>query len=259
MTAFALDFRRDRATVQCDTLAYIPHRTEVIPLGFSSKVIALPHLNAVLFGRGQMEIIVRVACELLLRPDTIGTLEKAAKRLPDKLANCTDGYAKQHGFQAEGAGVLECILLGYSKTEKRMRFWQYLSTEDYEPQDDAGQFYGVLSMPRLPVMPKLPANPSAKELSRVIHACGKYFAAHPDINCGMRLGGEIVQHVITPAGISSKIIHRFADYEEMRVASAAICNRIEDGRMDVTNAVADGLVPRDQLVDTATGKRLYAA
>lgn len=261
MTAFAIDFRRDRATVQADSLAYMPDLHDVRPLGVSlNKVLTLPHLDAVLFGRGQMEIVVRAWVSLMLEPHISKTIEQAAARLTDILWNVTVDYADEHGFDPGGAAVLECALVGWSKAEQRMRLWQYMSTDEYQGQDDAGQCYGVLPFPRLPdrYMPKLPPKPSAKELSRIIFSAGRYFEAHPELACGARVGGEIVQHVLTPQGISSKVIHKFADFESMRVASAAIVNRIDDGRLDVSRVVANGLVAKSDVVDSQSGRKIYA-
>jgi hypothetical protein len=41
-------------------------------------------------------------------------------------------------------------------------------------------------------------------------------------------------------------------------ASAAFSARITRGDIDMSNAVADGLVPLDQIVDSRTGEKLAA-
>ena len=63
-------------------------------------------------------------------------------------------------------------------------------------------------------------------IERVL-AAGRYFEAEPAINCGMRIAGEVVATTITPDGIFSRTIHRFADYEEACHAGAAIVARFE--------------------------------
>jgi hypothetical protein len=80
VTAFAIDFRRNRVIVAGDTLAYVPDRTEARPLGYFSKIFPVAHLKAVLFCRGQMQIGAAAALWLSLSPN-INTIEDAAAEL----------------------------------------------------------------------------------------------------------------------------------------------------------------------------------
>jgi hypothetical protein len=59
---------------------------------------------------------------------------------------------------------------------------------------------------------------------------------------------------VTPHGISTRTLHRFADYEATRHASAATVARIVRGDLDVS--IADGLVPVTEMVDSRTGEPL---
>jgi hypothetical protein len=258
MTAFAIDFRRDRVSVAGDTLGYAPDRTEVKPLGFIPKILPLPHLKAVLFSRGQYQILVSAAAQLFLSPQ-IMTTEDAAEALPGMLQAATHQYAEQQGIgDPYSVGLLEAALCGWSEAEQRMRIWQFLNYDGYAAQADSGSEYGVLSFPRLPAayMPRVTGDITDKHLVEVIQAAGRYFVDEPEANCGARVGGEVTRFEITPHGMAQRTIHRFPDYEQVRHASAAIAGRILRGDVDVSRVVADGLVPVADIVDSATGKPL---
>jgi hypothetical protein len=256
MTAFAIDFQRDRVTVAGDTLGYAPDRTEVRPLGFIAKILPLPHLKAVLFSRGQYQILVTVAAQLFLSPQ-IMTIEDAAAALPDMLRAATDQYAEQHGIDDPASvGLLEAALCGWSEAEQRMRVFQFLNHDGYVAQDDGGAIYGVLSFPRLSgkYMPQIAGAATDQQLVQVVQAAGRYFTDEPAVNCGARVGGEVVCFEITPHGMSQRTLHRFADYEQVRHASAAIAGRILRGEVDTSRIVADGLTPMTECVEAAPGK-----
>jgi hypothetical protein len=69
----------------------------------------------------------------------------------------------------------------------------------------------------------------------------------------MRIGGEIIATEVTPRGLSQRVIHRFADYTQHLRAGVAVSARILRGDMDVSRAVADGLVPVTDMVDPDSG------
>ena len=259
MTAYAIDFRKTRAVVASDTLSYAPDRREVVPLGFINKVLPFPHLKAVLFSRGQVQIIASVYAGLLTVPQILD-LEDLVTALPASLRFATQAYAMAQGIEDPvNAGLLEVVLIGWSERHKRMRAFQFLNMREYIAED-AGECYGLLSFPRLPAeyQPKAQGQATDRDLVRVIQAADKWFTDQPELNCGMRVGGEIVATNITPMGMSTRTIHRFADYDAVRHASAAIVQRIMRGDVDMSTAVRDGLVPVDEMVDSETGEKLKA-
>jgi hypothetical protein len=258
MTAFAIDFQRDRVTVAGDTLGYIPSRDDLRPLGFICKALPLPALKAVLFFRGQFEIAARAAMALTLSPHII-SIEAAAAALPQCLTDISEIYADAHDLgDFTQIGLAEIVIAGWSEAEGRMRLWQFLSHEGYRGQDDGGAIYGVLAFPMLPqdYMPATQATGDAR-LVEIIQAQGRFFAENVAMVGPLRLGGEILSTEITPGGISTRTLYRFPDYEETRHAAAATVARLLRGELSAR--VADGLVPADEMVNTATGKPLKAA
>jgi hypothetical protein len=260
MTAFAIDFRKTRATVAADTLGYIPDLHEVRPIGFINKILPLPHLKAVLVARGQQQILVQAWAGLYLVPQMLD-VEDAAGALPAMLQFSTQTYCVEQGIQEDptGFGLLEVVLLGWSEREKRMRLWQFQNMQDYQPHD-AGEYYGLHILPTLPAnyVPRVHNPATDRDLVRAVEAAGRYFVDHPELCCGARVGGEVVCTDLTPRGLTHRTLHRFADYEATRHAVAAIVAGIGRGDLDVSTAVRDGLVPADQMVDSRTGLRLVA-
>jgi hypothetical protein len=89
MSAFSIQSGAKRAIIAADSLAYVPDRHEVKPLGFANKVLPLPHLKAALVSRGQYELLIRVWGHLMAAPD-IATIDQAAERLPGLLRAASD-------------------------------------------------------------------------------------------------------------------------------------------------------------------------
>jgi hypothetical protein len=243
-----------------DTLAYMPDRHEVRPLGFIQKVLPLPHLKAVLFSRGQYQILVTAYAGLLLIPQLID-IEDAAAALPAALQAATAWYCEQQGISEDptSVGLLEAVLLGWSEREKRTRCWQFMNMRSYQAED-VGECYGMLAFPRIPAKYQhaVKGAPTDRDLVRAVEAAGRYFVGEPEINCGARVGGEITCFDITPRGLTYRTLHKFADYEQTRHAAAAIVARIGRGELDIAGLVRDGLVPIDQCVDSETGEKLVA-
>jgi len=247
MTAFAIKFERSSVTIASDTLAYVPRRGEARPLGFISKVIGLPQLRAVLFSRGQYEILVRVAAAAMLSPQTLG-IEDLADALPAMLRIETDAYAEAHDIDDwRGVNLCEVVLAGWSEAGERMRMWCLNNYEDYTAQDDGGRFYGqLMTMPRLSdaQLRGIDKQPTIAALVAAMKVERQVFADNPDLMGGMILGGEILATEITPAGVSQRVVHRFEDFEATRHAAAAVAGRILRG--DDVPAVADGLRRLDE-------------
>jgi hypothetical protein len=116
----------------------------------------------------------------------------------------------------------------------------------------------------LPVLPKAHAPATAGKgaddgLIEGVKACGRYFEAEPALNCGMRIGGEVIATTITPNGVSVRTLCRLPGHEQDRHASAAFTARISRGDLETAGVVAAaGLVPTSKIVDSRTGERLAA-
>ncbi len=263
MTAFAHDYRRDRITVCADTLGYVPDRREVRPLGFLCKVFSLPHLRAVVYGRGQMWLVAQAVAALQLDSDCV-EIEDAAALLPGKLRKLTAQYAQLVGWQGNIAEIhaLELTLAGYSQAEGRMRLWQFASYENYKPHNENDSDYGgPYPWPILPVQyrPRQdPSQPLEKRMIGVIQAIDRYFVAEPGINHGQRVGGEITLTEVTPDAITSRVVFRFPNYEQVRHAAAAVSARMQRGQIDGAAAVRKGLISADEAVWSETGLPMKA-
>jgi len=257
MTAFAVDFQRDRLVVAGDTLGYTPDRVEARPLGYIPKVIPLPHVRGVIFGRGMQAIVVRAAAYLMLSP-ALYTIEAAAEALPNALYEISEEYADQVGLiDWRSVGLLECVLAGWSEAEGRMRMWSFASYERYKPYADHGAAnYGLLQFPRLPAKyaPCTDGMTRDESLVAIIEGAGQLFADPAAQMGGARVGGEVIAIEVRPHGMSQRTLYRFPDYEEMMHAGAATTGRFERGDLDVD--IAAGLVPIAEAVDAATGKRV---
>jgi hypothetical protein len=103
--------------------------------------------------------------------------------------------------------------------------------------------------------PKLSAaQPLDKRLVAIVQGIGRYFEADAETSCGQHVGGEIRVTDVSPKGLSHRVVHRFATYEQDRAAAAAIVARFERGDVDTITVVRDGLVPVADAVDPVTGK-----
>jgi hypothetical protein len=151
-------------------------------------------------------------------------------------------YGAEHDIaDPQDYALAEVAFCGYSEAERRMRLFYFNNSDNYESQDDGGQYYGaVLPMSILPedVMPKL-AGPVDAQLKAVMLAAQKFFVDRPDLMGGARMGGHVMVTAVTPLGISSRVIHEFADFKATRNAAAAIAARLLRG--DEVVSVADGL------------------
>jgi len=259
VTAFAVDFARDHLRIAADTLAYMPGRAAVQPLGFVCKIIPLPQFQAVLISRGQLQITIEAAAELTLAVHLF-SIETAAAALPDALTSAAMRYIAGQGVE-DYAGLSEVCLLGWSPAAGRMRAWQYSSYRDFKAESEDGERYGVLSFPRVPpkFMPAVSSPASDEALIDIIRGVDRWFQADPGTNCNQRAGGEVLVVDITPDSMSSRTVHRFPDYDCVRAQAEALTARIASGELDVRGVVRDGVVPGAEMIDTATGQPLMAA
>jgi hypothetical protein len=252
MTAFSVWYQKDRVIIAGDTLAYTPDRVETRPMGFIDKIIPLPRFKAVIFSRGMYQIAAQAALGLMLDPRLV-TIEDAAEALPSMLHEISEEYAAQQDIEDyTKLGLAEIMLVGWSEAAGRPGLWQYLSFQRYEIQDASGAPHGVLAMPQMSKACVQDENLSIdKRLVETILNVGQHFR---ETNDPARIGGEINAVEITAAGMSFRTLHRFADYEEMRHASAATLARVVRG--DLRVSVADGLVPIDEVIYAETGESI---
>jgi hypothetical protein len=152
LTGFVIDLRKDRLTVGSDTCSYVVGAT-IRPAGFTSKVIQLPHLRAVLFGRGIIEIGLRGAYALMLSPE-VCTIADAAEVLPLRLREITAEYAEGTGIEDHRAvHIFEAVLAGYDAAQERMRLmtlYNYEGEDGYRVDEFPPGAYGFVTMPVLP-------------------------------------------------------------------------------------------------------------
>lgn len=251
MTAYVFD-RRDpkRLLIGSDTLGYTPGERPK-PLGFSGKVIPVPHLRGVLCGRGMMAIGVSAAAHLMAEPSVV-TFVDVLEVLPPILTRCTADYAVQYYIPDPDSLMLyECIWAGWNDGEGRMEVVAFRNYEQYKPiRGDAKST--VSAIPELP-REYVPANLAGAAPDRMIvelmKAERRYLAEHPDVVPAI-IGGEVVITEITPNGISSRIVHQFEDFAQMRHAAAAVRGRILRGDDDVS---FDGICRVDDAIEDQPG------
>jgi hypothetical protein len=250
MTAFVIDIRRDRLSVGSDTCGYLVGE-QIKPVGFVSKVAAIPHLRAVLFGRGITAIGYRAAFDVMVSPQH-QTLEAAAAALPGILRQITETYADEQGIDDHRElQVFEAVFGGYSLRDKRAKLWTYYNYRDnYEVEEFPEGAVGTVIMPVLPPEFALPPEaarlPLDKRMIAGMHAAKRYF----DSNGAAIVGGEINVTEATAAGVACRTIGRFADYAQTATASAAVAARYLRGEDDID--VRDGMVAVGDMV-TADG------
>lgn len=231
MTAYAIDYQRERITIAADSGAFLPVRDAApAPVGAVSKVHAFPHLRMVLFARGQHQIATAVAA--MLHQDTqLQRVEDAAARLPDSLRMSVECYCEAVGIADPGAyGLSEIYLAGWSSSERRMRLWS-VDNLDYQLQE-AGERHGMVAVPRLPesALPVRSKGSSVElQLAALMLASQRHYTENPEL--GIALAGEIVITRITPDGISQRIVGKLPG----ETRDAALVARINSGdeRVDV--------------------------
>lgn len=232
MTAFVVSFGAKTATVGADTLAYLPNGD---PVGFVSKVLALPHIRSVLFSRGQFEITAAAWGQLHALPD-LTSVEQAAELLPQLLRDEAERFCQCHRLGDHKQRVLiEVVLIGWSAKKKRMALWQFLNTADFVPQQATDAATGnVFTWPTVPER-YAPKQAAGRSLDAVMvegmMSARRYFAESAAMRHA-KVGGEVVAYDISAKGIGTRILHRFDDYDEVRVASSAICARVMRGALD---------------------------
>jgi hypothetical protein len=119
MTAYVIHLTPSKLTVACDTLGYLVG-PQVRPYAFLQKVLPL-HFGdrALLFGRGQAELIATAYAMLMLGQDEVETLEDVAARLPGILEAATSTFAAEHDLgDWRAVALLQGSLGGFSARER---------------------------------------------------------------------------------------------------------------------------------------------
>lgn len=244
MSVFAIDIHSDKITVAGDTLAYVVDRRTPAPLGFVHKVFPLPRQRAVLFFRGMHDIAVRTACAFAVHP-FLQTVEDVAEALPDTLRTLTTWYADQTGIPDwRAVGMMEAYLVGWSDAKGGFVLAQCFSQTDFKMEmvevQPGRQF---LTVPALPA-DYMPAPRGTKRVVGAFYGFRRWFSDHPELSMPP-CGGEIIATTITREGLTTRVLHRFADYEQHRAEGAATHAALKRGDLRVN--VAEALVPVGEL------------
>ena len=251
VSIYAIDFRPDRVTVAGDTVAYTADRTEMKPMGFVSKIIPIPTLKAAIFSRGVYGIVVMAAARLLHAP-LLTDVDSTAEALPGILAECSDTFAAAAGIADwRSVALLEAVLIGWSEQENRPRIAAFSSAEGYKIQRPVANF-GVYPFPPFPPQyaPKIADAPTDADLVATVEAGGRAFVDNAAVKAP--IGGEVIAVSIDRAGISTRTLKRYADYDRLRTAAAAVTERIKRG--DLKYDMAAGLFSLAECYDSQTGK-----
>ena len=178
--------------------------------------------------------------------------DAAAKELPGILREVTALYAEGQGIENhEDLMLFEALFAGWSASAGRMRVLAFRNYENFEPIDDAGQT-GLSCLPVLPTeyLPRDAAGlPVERQMVAIMHALRRYLADHPEVVPAI-IGGEIEITEITRSGVSSRMVHRFDDYEQTLIAAGAVSARFARGDAQIDVAA---LCRVDEAVPDAPG------
>jgi hypothetical protein len=247
VSAFSFAFTAETFCVAYDTLIGALGAKRPLPIGFGQKVHPLLQHRAVLFGSGAGQIVVDAARALALQPH-LTELEDLVKVLPGLLGELARGFAEQAALgDHRPLGLLRTLLAGWSEREKRFRLWSFNNFED----DFAAQESLLMGLRVIPDIVdfdtvELAGNNIGEQLVAALLAMNDVLRADPEGYHGLVLGGEIHALEITQAGFCHRVLHRFEDYDAVRVEAAENVRRLlRDGDWP---AVRDGIVPVDDFV-----------
>jgi hypothetical protein len=219
MTAFFIDLsaRSERALIASDTLAYTVAGGEHAAIGFSSKVIGVPHLRGALIGAGIYEIQVATAAALMLRPGLV-EFDDVIEALPAILRAATEDVAEERGIDDPAALML--FAAGWCGWNRRERKFELVIFENYTDGYAAqrGENADLISIPSVPpayvppgfaqlASPEVRAMAGLRSIRKFTDDHGALFGAAP-------IGGEIVLSEISRAGVSTRVVGRFDDYAQ---------------------------------------------
>ena len=219
MSLLSYNLTPTRADVVTDTLAYDQDGTA---FAFTTKFLALPHINAVVVDRGAT-FMARGVYDWALTELLPGGIDDLNTRAPAFLRGLHGDYLKFAGdlLQEDHHRKSEIIVFGYSPSLGRMVGHGYVSDKDFEPvQLPDGE--GFVPPPkRDPADPRVAAiaAQSGKALSRMrvpetFVAVGRLQKLAAEDELGYGIGGDLILCQITKSSMTMRGIHRFDDYDE---------------------------------------------
>lgn len=246
MTAFFVDFRRDRIAIGSDTIGYSVG-AETAPMGFVSKVTLLPRLRAAIFGRGITAIGLRAAFVLMLSPHA-HRFGEAAEMLPDVLREATEEWAAEAGIDDHrDAQAYEAFFAGFDPEQGRCRLLAAYNYNDFSIEEMPATASGAAVLPALPpeFVPNLAGMSIERQAIAGLQAARQYIESDQERSRGVIIGGEVELTEITERGISTAVVGTLPGYSQLRHASAAVAARYLRGELDVD--VRDGLTGKGDL------------
>lgn len=257
MTAYALHFRPGEVVIASDTLIYSALGE---PMSFRDKVLPLPRLKAAFFSRGADTIGINAIATVALRYDLV-TLEDVAAALPDILREVTERMADEAGIvDPDQLLLFEGRLLGWSAAENKFALWFFNNYEGYAPKRMSDQEIraviggasGFMVSPPLPPQEQLPLRGVTPERGLLALMQAHRRRGETIEGCA-KIGGEVIFTTLTPAGVSTRTVHRFADYDSDAHAGAAVTARMDRGErpIDLNQAIT-------HVADAVDGRQLTA-
>jgi hypothetical protein len=231
MSLFNVTVSPVRAILVTDTAAFAGDGT---PLHFTSKAFVLAHLGAVVADIGTLGVTYAFQREAnhLALPRGLDDLLAAAPAILRRIV-ADMPHAPMHGT---------CVA-GWSEARRRIIALLFTNQEaqDFAPvevQDGHLGMHpavpGVAPRGRRPELPDLTSHAEAQQ-------------AEAERLLGFRgVGGELVALTVTRAGVESKLVYRFKDYDQMAAAMAS------NGRALASGPAVDPVVAKMRLVARET-------
>lgn len=199
MTALNWLLKEDKCVIAADTLAFIQDNQ---PKQFVSKILPLPHLNMVICGTGNSELIIRyyMAIQLHVIARDMYSLNSIAKNL---LLQLNKDYSEEE--------TSKIFHFGYSEINDRFEGYMFQSAESFSIEKIAFGFG---------VHPALPFE-LVENIANNAYNDDYYFTqliSEQKRKAVVSIGGEIQRAVLSYNGCSLSTIFRFEDYEENYVS-----------------------------------------
>jgi hypothetical protein len=192
------------------------------PMGFTSKVAVVPHLNLILAVRGtnQLSIFSYIAAREWVQ---VGGIDAYAEKMPGELRShhptliadlkaanpppSADLHADAQSL-ADGSG--ELLVFGWSERHGRIIGLLFSSLANFEPQRLPD---GIMFAPEIRITPT-EAERRAISKERVPESLivgTKVQRRDCAENIGIAIGGELVLTEIRRGGLSMRVVHRFQE------------------------------------------------
>lgn len=235
MTAINGFLQRDRGFLMADGAFYLSDGT---PMGFGSKIVSIPKLHAAIAARGYSLIAPTIAMEMAIK---YADFDDMLDRVDDDLT-AWEG-AQRDFLHVVGFPHFELHMMGWSKREARPRYACW--TNRREDEDDKVE--GLHEEPGCLVSPYLMPDQELKELPKlgVFMGAPGFLDSFDPIRHGVPImqaqrrdvdeldgheengkvcivGGHIEVTEIDEAGISQRVVHRWADQTGVLVEPEAL-------------------------------------